>query len=233
MNRARSQVGGYAIAMLVACSAPAVVAEETVSFDPQHNPQTQQLADELAEQGVESCLVAVPRQVKESLGSRQPGSAASLAEAPQYSSRAQQFFCSPSLLSSDGYARYMPYRIIADPDGDALDGKRGAKPGSDGKIEEAFKLSPRSKPGLSDRPCVRIGFEENVPFEPALEPRRQVETVELRQVGQAQDFSTLLVEKSGQGYAGRGGRQRPQQVYEPVDELFLSAVGRAGHGLSS
>ncbi|MEC7295818.1 MAG: lytic murein transglycosylase, partial [Pseudomonadota bacterium] len=52
MNRARSQVGGYAIAMLVACSAPAVVAEETVSFDPQHNPQTQQLADELAEQGV-------------------------------------------------------------------------------------------------------------------------------------------------------------------------------------
>ena len=52
MNRARSQAGGYAIAMLVACSAPAVVAEETVSFDPQHNPQTQQLADELAEQGV-------------------------------------------------------------------------------------------------------------------------------------------------------------------------------------
>ena len=52
MNRARSQVGGYVIAMLVACSAPAVVAEETVSFDPQHNPQTQQLADELAEQGV-------------------------------------------------------------------------------------------------------------------------------------------------------------------------------------
>ena len=52
MNRARSQASGYAIAMLVACSAPAVVAEETVSFDPQHNPQTQQLADELAEQGV-------------------------------------------------------------------------------------------------------------------------------------------------------------------------------------
>ena len=39
MNRARSQASGYAIAMLVACSAPAVVAEETVSFDPQHNPQ--------------------------------------------------------------------------------------------------------------------------------------------------------------------------------------------------
>ena len=49
MNRARSQASGYAIAMLVACSAPAVVAEETVSFDPQHNPQTQQLADELAD----------------------------------------------------------------------------------------------------------------------------------------------------------------------------------------
>jgi hypothetical protein len=126
----------------------------------------------------------------------------------------------------------MSYRIVADPDGGALYGKRGAKPGSDGEIEEAFELSPRSKPGLSDSPGVRVSFEENIPFEPALEPRRQVETVELRQVGQAQDFSTFLVEKSGQGYAGRGGWQRPQQVDEPVDEFLLSAVGWAGHGLS-
>ena len=54
MNRARSQVGGYVIAMLVACSAPALAAEEEISFDPQRNTQTQQLVDELAQQGVPS-----------------------------------------------------------------------------------------------------------------------------------------------------------------------------------
>lgn len=54
MNRARSKAGGYAIAMLVACSAPAVLAEEEVSFDPQDNAQTQQLVDELTQQGVPS-----------------------------------------------------------------------------------------------------------------------------------------------------------------------------------
>ena len=127
----------------------------------------------------------------------------------------------------------MPHRIVADPDGDAPYGKRGTKTGPDGEIEETFELSPRSKPGLSDSPCVRVGFEETVPFESALEPHRQVETVELRQVGQPQDFSTFLVEKSGQGYAGGGGWQRPQQVDEPVYELFLPAVGRTGHRLPS
>ncbi|XQU07005.1 lytic murein transglycosylase B [Halomonas sp. LY9] len=40
--------------MLVACSAPAVLAEEEMSFDPQDNPQTQQLVEELAQQGVPS-----------------------------------------------------------------------------------------------------------------------------------------------------------------------------------
>ena len=54
MNRARSKAGGYAIAMLVACSAPALAAEEEISFDPQRNTQTQQLVDELAQQGVPS-----------------------------------------------------------------------------------------------------------------------------------------------------------------------------------
>jgi hypothetical protein len=120
------------------------------------------------EPGIESRLIAVPRQLKEGQGPRQPRSAAPLAEAPQYSSLTQQFFCSPPLLPSDGHARYMSYRIVADPDGGALYGKRGAKPGSDGEIEEAFELSPRSKPGFSDSPCVRVSFEENIPFEPAL-----------------------------------------------------------------
>jgi membrane-bound lytic murein transglycosylase B len=40
--------------MLVACSAPALAAEEEISFDPQRNTQTQQLVDELAQQGVPS-----------------------------------------------------------------------------------------------------------------------------------------------------------------------------------
>ncbi|WP_404377484.1 lytic murein transglycosylase B [Vreelandella aquamarina] len=52
MNRARSRAGGYAIAMLVACSTSVVWAEEEVTFDPQRNAQTQQLADEVAQQGV-------------------------------------------------------------------------------------------------------------------------------------------------------------------------------------
>ncbi len=52
MNRARSQAGGYAIAMLVACSVPAAFAEEAVSFDPRQHPQTQPLVEELTEQGV-------------------------------------------------------------------------------------------------------------------------------------------------------------------------------------
>ncbi|RUR40782.1 lytic murein transglycosylase B [Vreelandella populi] len=53
MNRVRNKAGGYLIAALLVCSAPAVQAEEEhSSIDLQENERVQQLIDELATQGV-------------------------------------------------------------------------------------------------------------------------------------------------------------------------------------
>ena len=53
MNRVRNKAGGYFIAALLVCSAPAVLAEvEHSPIDLQENERVQQLIDELAAQGV-------------------------------------------------------------------------------------------------------------------------------------------------------------------------------------
>lgn len=52
MNRARSNAGSYLMAVLMACSIPAVWAEEQAHFDPQYHEPTQQLVDELVARGL-------------------------------------------------------------------------------------------------------------------------------------------------------------------------------------
>ncbi|PCF93750.1 lytic murein transglycosylase B [Vreelandella nigrificans] len=52
MNRAQSKAGSYLMAALMACSIPAVWAEEQAHFDPQYHERTQQLVDELVAEGL-------------------------------------------------------------------------------------------------------------------------------------------------------------------------------------
>lgn len=52
MNRARNNAGSYLMAVVMACSIPAVWAEEQAHFDPQHHERTQQLVDELVAEGL-------------------------------------------------------------------------------------------------------------------------------------------------------------------------------------
>lgn len=58
MNRARNKAGGYIIAVLMTCSAPAVWAEAAASFDPQQNSHTQKLVNELVAQGLPEAWLA-------------------------------------------------------------------------------------------------------------------------------------------------------------------------------
>lgn len=69
MNRARNNAGSYLMAVVMACSIPAVWAEEQAHFDPQHHERTQQLVDELVAEGLpEAWLIETFNQANYSQG---------------------------------------------------------------------------------------------------------------------------------------------------------------------